>query len=379
MERGKGKGETTSNDAPLSTLQSLVSNPHSALRTPHSNFDVAGCFVMMLLFGWIVGVAAGGYVVTWAASELFIIVGMGWPAWLWLFVAVGQSLLLALPLVPLAWRWPRSRFRAIFQTWAWGALFFLFMVPLRLVPVSASVAAAILQVALTSLFIALVWWVGYRGRRGISSGEDPAAPLYRGVLPALLLAPLASYAWLAWHAFGSPLDIVLNGLAALLLGFAASLVVDSSLLRLLHGTSATGWNITLGGFAIGVLLLVMGVAFGLGGMGLLLLLSLPALGWAAMALSDWGRAERTGNWLGMALFVGMVAAAPLTLVDPDELVLVLNLGGPDVLLWALAATGITALVGWILGVVGFLLRERLPSLYPSPLWLGGATVTWLLG
>ncbi len=188
------------------------------------------------------------------------------------------------------------------------------------------------------------------------------------------------YPWLASGALGSPLDFLLNALAGLAFGIAVGLAVGGVLLPALHATSTgVGWDITLGGFVAGALLLVMGMAFSFEGMTFLLLFALPAFGWVAVALG-YQRAERwESGWLPIALFVGLAMAAPLALVDPEELVLVLNLGGREILFWVLLAALATMMVGWALGILSFLFRIRPLPARLSSLLPGLVTATWLLG
>ena len=62
---------------------------------------------------------------------------------------------------------------------------------------------------------------------------------------------------------------------------------------------------------------------------------MPALGWATVALCHWGRERLETGWLALALLVGLSAAAPMALVDPDELALVLKAQFED---WSLTQT-----------------------------------------
>ncbi|MGB0387800.1 MAG: S8 family serine peptidase [Ardenticatenaceae bacterium] len=391
--------------------------PSDELDTSPPRRDVAGAIIMWLLVIWIVSLVPVGYVLMWGSDQVQQATGGESVAWMWPFLSLGQGVLLLLPLFPLARFWSGARYRAIFETWGLGAAFLLVMGPLRLVaPMDASSAAAV-QCGLLLLFIAIVIWL--LRTRQVASNDDShnneARPLEwgrsrGGAWPAFLLAPLAVYSWLALSAFGSPLDMLLNGLAALLFGLAVGLVVGGFLLPTLYETStSSGWSFTLGGFAIGVLLLIMSVGFGFQGVGLLLMFCLPALGWAAIGLSRIGTKQlgtwpdgseiteatyalcfedKNGllsdshhhhNWLAVALFVGLVAAAPMMLVDPDELLLVLNIDQGEVMAWSFRATGITALVGWLLAVVGFVLRERLPHWRVSSISRAGVVATWLVG
>lgn len=329
--------------------------------------DVAGMVLMWLAFGWLALFTIVGYPIVWGAEEVFIALGMAWSRTASVGLALGLAVLVALPLLPLGWLWSRPRYRGVFQTWAWGAGWMLLMVPLRAITPFASTTATVLQLGLTLLFIVVAAFA-LRGRRWQGAGW-----------PALLLAPFTLYGWLALHALGSPLDILLNLLAALLFGVAAALVLHGVLLPALHATSGgRGWDRALGGFVAGGLLLMMGVGFGVGGTPLLLLLVLPAAGWAVIAVSLWGRDLPEGNPVGTALFVALVAAGPLLFVDPEEMTLVLNSSAGEIAMWAFSVAGMSALAGWLLGGLTFILRNRLSGLNPTVGWAGAAGL-WLVG
>jgi hypothetical protein len=337
----------------------------------------------VLLLGWIRLTSLLIHGFAWITEQFLILGGVDWPIWAWPLIALGHGLLLAVPLLLLAWFWRTPRYRAVFQTWAVTSVFILFLVPARFAPPNAHQMAALLQIAGVGLYLAfvaaLIW---LRQRRGGPGFVRPQAPY----LPALLLAPLLTYSWLAWGALGSGLDVLLNLLAALLFGLAAGLVIGHFLLGPPRQTSpGSGWDIALGGFVAGASLTMMGSGFGFNGLQLLLMLTLPALGWTLVALSRLGRERTEASWLTLALLVGLVTAAPMLLVDPDELVLVLNLGSRDVLQWSVYAALVATCSGWVLGILTFLLRNRLSGWYRSPGWrsrlflAGGVAATWLAG
>ncbi|MBA3534596.1 MAG: S8 family serine peptidase, partial [Ardenticatenales bacterium] len=328
--------------------------------------------VLGAVFLWVI-LVAGSHAPLWGSLQLTEVLGFEPSIWLWPGVLLGQVALLGLPLILLAWRWPTERYRGIYQSWALGTLFALLMVPLRLLFATAVEEAALGQVVLALLFSgALFAWQ-----------HLPATATDRGAwLPALLLAALPLYPWLAWGSLGSILDTGLQGLAGLTLGLAAGLILRGTLLPVLAKTTqGLGWDITVGGFAIGTLLLIMAVAFGFQGMGLLLMLVLPSLGWAAMALSRWGGDEAPGqNWRAVALLVGAVAAGMMALVDADEMLIVMALGTQEIFYWALTAATVSLLLGWVLGVALFARRAPISrAARSSPLVLGTTGGAWALG
>ena len=251
----------------------------------------------------------------WIAGQLYLAAAVGLPAWLARRLSV----------IP--------RYRAVFGVWLLAALFALCLLPVRLAGPTAALTAASLQIAGLLLYLAL-----------LAALWRPAATRGRPLrlLPAALAAGLLlALPWVALGALGSPLDTALNLAAALLFGLAAALTLEYRLLPALRADDeiGRGQRRLLGGLAAAVLLGVMGGAFGVNGQQLILVVLLPGLGWfvARLGLAPAGRAA-------VALFIGLVVAAPLLLVDPDELNLLLNLGARDVGTYVIVAT--------LLGVAG---------------------------
>ena len=377
--------------------------------------DWAGLILFVVVLGWLTLVSLGAHWIGWIGEQFAIIAGRDWPGWAWPLIACGQFVLLALPLLPLAWFWRGPRYRAVFQSWALAAVYVLTTLPARLAPPNGAALAASLQIAGTALYLAflaaLIW---LRRRRG---GPGYVAPRGSRLL-AVALAPTLLCGWLAWGALGSASDILLNLASAGLFGLAVGGIVGHYLLAPLDQTSAgPGWDITLGGFAAGGCLVIMGSALGFNGLQLLLMLVLPVLGRTLVALTWFERGAQEGGegrWLTVSLLVALVAAGPMLLVDPDELALVLNLETRDVLTWAFYATGVGMAATWVIGVVLTLLqywlrRSRLGHDAPRPrmgrdaarprigwdaarprigrdaprprsraLLAGGATLTWLV-
>ncbi len=373
--------------------------------------DWFGILAAGLMLAWMMAAARGLHLVAWLIEQFGILTGAGWPLWAWLLVGLFHFGMIAGPAGLLAALWPRPRYRAVFQTWFLAGVFVLFMLPVRLAPMHAQQPAALLQIVFSSLFIAgLIAVLHWRGARLV-----PGSPAF---LPAMLLAPLLLLGWLAWGALGSLLDSLLNLLAGLLFGLACGLVLGNLLLPALDRTEARPvWNILLGGFAINGTLAIMGVAFGFNGSQLILTFALASLGWAAIGLAYLGWGDRVSDepaehapepdahlaaiaaapatpsqqgiersWPGIALLVGLVTAGILMFHDPDELILVLNLGTRDVLAWSLRANLVTLVSGWAFGLLLLALHSLLPRLSRRILlvscalvWTLAATVYFLAG
>lgn len=304
--------------------------------------------VMVLLFFWLEGIAFASILPHWF-HDLTQINGVEGD---FSVIPVGAMIfggLLGLPF-PFLWRWRESeRYRAIFQAWGWGAIFFLLMFPIRLVPQTQVLLANLLQITIATLFTL------YLRRRYHPVGYDATGLL--AIVPAFFFA----LPWLLFHSFGSLADTVMNLLAGLAFGGAVAAILQVVLLPVFNRTGNGTWNIALGGFATGVLLNIMVAGYGFEGMPWLLMLSVPALGWVVMSYCHWGTDSPVGNGRAITLLTGIAVAAPLILVDPDELLLVLNLGSRDILAMGLSAALIAMLIGWLMGGVAFALRNRFPT------------------
>jgi subtilisin family serine protease len=290
---------------------------------------VVAPFVFVLWIGEQLDLATGGdaWQGGWIAGQLYLAAVIGLPAWL-----AGR-----LSVIP--------RYRAAFGVWLLAAVFALCLLPARLAGPTEAQTAAALQIGGLLLYLLLLAAL----RRG---GGRLARP--GGLAAAVAGAALLALPWVAWGALGSALDTALNLLAALLFGLAAALTLEHKLLPILREEDAIGrgHRLLLGGLVAAALLLVMGGTFGVNGQQLILVILLPGLGWAVARL---GLAR--GGWAAVTLLVGLAVAAPLLLVDPDELNLMLNLGSRDVGYYVTLATLLGALLGGLLSLAA-LARPR---------------------
>jgi subtilisin family serine protease len=149
--------------------------------------------------------------------------------------------------------------------------------------------------------------------------------------------------WLALGALGSPFDLLLAAaVGAAFALFAAAAYRAGWLPSLTLDRRGPRRDLFTGGSALGVALLIMASGYGAGGVQLLLMVSLPALGWAA-----------AGSRLGLLL--GLVAAVLLACVDGNALPIVTA----DIQLGAyFLAAGITVVLGWLAGALVIRLSGR---------------------
>jgi len=326
----------------------LDTNNAATLDPPPERRQRPGAAFAVLLALWIVIAVAPLIFILWVGEQFDLATGGG--AWQrgWI---VGQLYLAAAIGLP-AWLAGRlsviPRYRATFGVWLLAAVFALCLLPARLAGPTEAQTAAALQIGGLLLYLLLLAAL----RRG---GGRLARP--GGLAAAVAGAALLALPWVAWGALGSALDTALNLLAALLFGLAAALTLEHKLLPILREEDAVGRGsrLLLGGLAAAGLLVVMAGAFGVNGQQLILVVLLPGLGWAVARL---GLAR--GGWAAAALLVGLAVAAPLLLVDPDELNLTLNLGSRDVGFYVVLATLLGALLGGLLSLVA-LARPRATS------------------
>jgi len=279
-------------------------------------------------------------------------------------LTIGEAVLIGLPLLLLSAVWRRPPYQGIFQTWAVATGFLIFLLPAEAVRSTSIQLQAVLQI-----FLALVFGGAtvLLARMRSPSHQRPAEQTPTGnisatrspwglLLPVLIFSGLIAYPWLAWGAFGSPLDIILELLAALSFGFAAALLVDRFMLADLRRQPEGTWrDFVLGAFGIGTTLLIIssGTGFNFGGMQLLLMLVLTVSGGVLMGLYRLGANVRI-----MAVMIGLAAAAPMTLIDPTELALIISGTPGETLQWALQAAGVSAATGLILSLLFFLFLGR---------------------
>ena len=336
----------------------------------------SGALLLAAVFLWVTGVTLFSHAFVWTAEQFLLISGLNWPGWAWFIVSIGQGLALLVPTAVLGMFWSGERNRAIYRTWALGAIYILLMAPVRLVQPPAVIAANVLQIALTTgaigLLLLLQFGLGRRFRRPAMSAS---------IWLALLIAALASYPWLMWGALGSWLDTLLNLIAALLFGLLAASILTWFLLRPLQkseGGSRPG--MLLGGLAGTALFVELASAFGFGGLQLVLIIVVPSFALVAAAVFRFpGRQSTRGRTLPVAALIGLVAAAPAVLIDPDELALVLAAGARDLLQWALYAALASAVLGWLSGFVLVGFWPHINNLYRRPVLTATALISLTLG
>ncbi len=337
----------------MSTQQDANSN---SIAEPASN---SGCFrwvLISLAWFWVVSVVAGRLTSQILASAAITTIQDAY----WLAFPLVEGVLLLVPLVPLAWLVKSQPWRSIYHTWLIAALYVLLLAPISLVFSSAYQMQALLNIG-GSLLAAAVLVAASRRRASRTAHEhDPTKTITgAGHSPpsspmALLVVAIFGLPWVMIGALGSPIDTLLGTLSGLAFGLVTALL----LAYMAQGFQSAGYSpvrsLLFAGFAAGVAILILcsAVGYPFGAMQLLLVICLPPLGWLMIYLVQaglrGGRSEtRSRKLVPAALLVGLAAAFPLILIDPDELALVITASTSEILTWALVAAGLSAVVAWV--------------------------------
>jgi subtilisin family serine protease len=327
--------------------------PPEQARSPDSGCLNAVLFAIACV--WVVGATIAAQLFAWGYDQyMFVRYGMPQPGWFWLLVALGQGLLLALPVVPLAVFTRAPRFRAAYWAWTLAIGFGVLLSLARLNPMTSTQPAAVVQIVLSLLATFALARFG-RGEAGNTAQPARRSPLAWGLALGIVIA----LPWLYYGALGSPLDTLLNLLASACLGLFAGLLLDRFLLApLARHSSGALVDVGFGGVAAGVALLVLGAGFGFGGSQVPLMIAMLPLGGTAAALGLIGRARSGRGWPAVAMLVGAVAAGPLLLLDPDEFSLALS----DEIGWVFGAAFLSLLIAAVVGLALWLLVPRLIEL-----------------
>jgi subtilisin family serine protease len=295
-------------------------------------FVLAG--IAIFLFVFVGGSAAWFLEQNAIASESLAVLGKAGIVW---FLA--QAFILALA-CGIAVAVSKSIFRSVYRTWMIASLITLPALGLRFLGPNNDQVGAFIQI-----LIGLVGGVAVLLYRRLVFRFD------RRSLFALAIVPLGIWPFLLWGAFGSGTDIILNLLAGLAFGLlVASLVVT------------TESNTFLNGLGLGVLIAILGSAYGYDGGQLLLIVVLPMFGFALV--------EFASSVSALAVGIGLLAAAPLIFIDPTELTIVLG----DLLPWAMRASFSMLGLGILVSLAVWIGRKWVQSVTFNPLI--ASILTW---
>ncbi|OQY44785.1 MAG: hypothetical protein B6242_11900 [Anaerolineaceae bacterium 4572_78] len=371
-------------DPPVVSNTIMESNMETTSPTQTNKEDLAGIIFVFLLFLWVLAVSLTIQLTTWFIAQFYNELGMTITAMsmVGIFASIGQGLLLGIPLTILAFIWPHERYKSIFQTWAMAAGYLLMLIPARIFSPIEGQMIAFWQLVMGIIYFSVVFRIIVVQRNRFDIKPLPQAT--NGILPALGLAAIFAYPWLAWGALGSLLDIVLNLLAGLIFGVVASAIIGHFWLRPLKDNSTSlSWDIFLGGIVIGTTLLIMSAGLGFNGTQLLLMIYLPALGWLIMAVSYIGqRYTPERNGIALALFIGLTASFSILFVDSDGMSIIASGFSNEILQWGLWMAWISLSMGWILGAIAGFNVSRLDSVQTTSsdsFMIAGVVGLWLIG
>ena len=328
-----------------------------------------GRFLLALIFLWVIGVAFVIQLRSWTAP----IFGLDDLA------AFNQTLIQAAltlpPLLLLVWRWRRPRPMAMLSAWLWSGVYLLALAPTRLWPPAQSQWILAAQLAINLLLLALIW-------RFWRDDPDQGASGRWGYAPALGLAALFAYPWLAGGSLGSLLDTLIALALGLTTGIIAARIIGHTWLTSLETEShGPGRDLFTGGLTLGAMLVILLSGISLNGVQLLLMASVPSLAWIALALS---RSGERYTWRSMALLLGLAVAAILALVDSDAVGVIAM---DPLLQWAAQAAGLSILIGWLAGVIAMIgfrswgrpYKVGLATAVAAFLWAGGVVIYFTAG
>ncbi len=312
--------------------------------------------------------------VAWLSSQILLASGFPLPDYAWIVISIIHGLLLLIPTFLLALLWPNRRYRSIFQAWSLAATAIVLYSPVRLVGLPDVLAANALQIIISLILIGLLTGLLLIKNRPGPKLRPNASSFLTFSFSGLIILP-----WLAWGALGSPLDSFLNLLAGLLFGLFSGLLIAYFLFQPLAETSEeAGQSIVLGGLAAGATLLLLASGFGYGGLQLHLMIVLPPLSWALIMIAEWFDWERPVKlkWLPPALLIGLVAAVPMMMVDPDELNLELALGARDQLSWSLYAALASLVITMLLSLLLAIFHSFFARILTQRIQATGAVFIW---
>jgi hypothetical protein len=327
---------------------------------------------------WAVVVTVGAQTIAWFVEQVLLVAGLDQPAWVWPVTGLVNMVLVGVPAVLLA-TLPRSPgVRAAGRAWLLGAIVVGAFGLLRAIPTplpevylaglaaSAALAAILIRPGRPGRL------VRRRGSRVERARTEPAATSLAAAGGLALLLP-----WLWVGALGGLLETTFGLLAAAAVGWLAATVLDGSFWAGYERPGNTGSAgpvpdrpvggarlVLVGGLVAGVTLALLAGGIGQPGAQLAALLVLPPTGFALAALRPGSRpvlrtsgapaagstaAPRFAGTAVVGWLVGIAAAGPLVLVDPEEITLLLS-NTRDVPFWVAVAAAGSLAVAVLLGL-----------------------------
>lgn len=335
----------------------MIEQTSPAAKPPREKDSAAPAYILLVAI-WIAGLSFVLYPLVWLGEQIALasgdLAGYG-PShrMLWSGIITGHALTILLTSALGLRFFRKSSYRPVFKTWILAGVFALLALPVQFVTPPAAQLAALLQIVGATVYLLILAWLRRRSGVRLAPGG--------GILwPALLAATLIIWPWFIWGALGSLLDTILNLASAILFGLAAG-QTSHYFLNTKENEEIDKPPFSLGptGLIMGIAWLTMGAAYGYNGQQLILLGLLSGIGWLAAAVSRWdAEGARYHDWRATSLLVGLVVAAPLAFVDPDELLLLLNMRSRDALFFTFQSTALGIAATLLLTIPFWLLARR---------------------
>ncbi|MHC1784499.1 MAG: hypothetical protein AB9891_17385 [Anaerolineaceae bacterium] len=270
--------------------------------------------------------------------------------------------------------------KRVYRSLLFAGVYGFILTPVHFAGITSAQLTNGLQIGTSLIFMTgfIIWT--RRSKKNISSIFR--RPSSSAMLLAIAAAVVSGYFWLAWGAFGSILDIMLNLLAGLSLGGVLVLILKFALFEPVpYEPIEYGWkDFFLFGFVSGLVFMVGATGFGHNGSQMLLLAILPLFGW--LAAPYLGRAGSQARLWPLLVLVGMAAAWPLMLIDPDELSTVINSGQGELIEFSIKAAGGTIIIGLVVIILSLInpkISGKLAAGLAALAIIGGVCIFGLIG
>ncbi len=293
-------------------------------------------FILSLLWIWSGG--AVSLLINWSLGQTIFEGSLGMQDLRWA-VSLGFAIYLLVPLglIVLTFRKPVTcgYFRLFFAL----SFLALLMFPARLLKLTDSQGAALIQIAALVIYLAgLLFWTRHKSGQ-TTSFRRIFTP--QGVSLAILTSGLLAIPWIFWGALGSLSDISLG----LVLGLLAGLSFALSMQTFVYPSSQENQDLSPGAFlldglAASAALAILTASMAQNGNEWVLPPAILLLGWPAVLASRVGQQSRHANLPAVSLLVGLPLSLSLIWVDADELMAVIAMSQGELMGW----TGKTVLV-----------------------------------
>jgi len=344
----------------------MLTNQSTGSINPPAKTSDRGCssIVIIVVVSLFVAVLTAGFLLTAALVWEFEFEGFFSSPWLRAAIQSGYSVGLLLLLGPLALWWKSQPLRRSFRSLAFAAVYAAILSLSRIGGVSDAQLAALLQMGLSLVFLALLVIISHRRQVNLKEWLLPTSRA-QWIVP-LIFTGVYTLTWVGIGTLGSWIDTLLNLLVGLCFGITASVLLRLGVFTgdALNPEDHSQFKIQ--GFTTSAVLAIMLAGMAPNGLQYLLILVIPPIGWLLSLLTT-GATYTTGVRSGFssALTMALAIAVPFMLVDPDELAIVITASKGELLGWVALASLASFFVVVITFCILFVSRSRLPHWEPS--------------